>query len=86
MTQPPSRLVTSGPYALMRNPMYLGHLIFVLGLALAFRSTVAAALGIGRALRFRRRVQADEERLEILFGDQYRAYQMRVKRWIPGLI
>jgi protein-S-isoprenylcysteine O-methyltransferase Ste14 len=86
MAQPPGRLVTSGPYALTRNPMYLGHLIFVLGLALAFRSKLAAALGVGHALRFWRRVHSDEERLQVLYGDEYRAYKMRVKRWIPGLI
>lgn len=86
MAQPPSRLVTSGPYALTRNPMYLGHLIFVLGLALVFRSKLAAALGIWHAFRFGRRVHSDEARLRSLFGDQYRAYQMRVKRWIPGIL
>src|SRR4051812_43247184 len=37
---PPDRLLDSGPYAYTRNPMYLGHLIFLLGLALSFRSPV----------------------------------------------
>ena len=37
MDTPPERLVTSGPFARCRNPMYLGHLIFLAGLALQFR-------------------------------------------------
>ncbi len=85
IARPPERLVTTGPYALSRNPMYLGHLIFVLGLALAFRSPLATALSLSHTIRFWRRVQADEERLSDLFGDQYHVYQGRVKRWIPGL-
>ena len=36
MSVPPERLVSSGPYGLIRNPMYLGHLIFFCGLALMF--------------------------------------------------
>jgi protein-S-isoprenylcysteine O-methyltransferase Ste14 len=31
-------------------------------------------------------VHSDEHRLQVLYGDEYRAYKMRVKRWIPGLI
>jgi protein-S-isoprenylcysteine O-methyltransferase Ste14 len=33
METPPDRLVTSGPFAFCRNPMYLGHIIFLAGLA-----------------------------------------------------
>src|ERR1700736_4427426 len=38
---PPERIVAEGPYRYVRNPMYLGHLIFMLGLALAFWSAFA---------------------------------------------
>lgn len=86
MERAPDLLVTSGPYALCRNPMYLGHLIFTVGLALTLHSPMAAALTVERARRFWRRVRIDEERLEHIFGDQYRAYRHRVKRWIPGLL
>jgi hypothetical protein len=41
---PPQRIVDSGIYRFIRNPMYLGHLIFMLGLALTFRSWLAVAL------------------------------------------
>ncbi len=82
----PDQLVTDGPYRYTRNPMYLGHLIFSVGLVLAFRSPVAAPLFLMRSVYFSLRVQRDEERLEARFGAPYRAYTARVKRWVPGLL
>src|SRR3990172_7095823 len=41
---PPERLVAGGPYASTRNPMYLGHLIYLTGLTLSFHSLLAAAI------------------------------------------
>lgn len=83
---PPARLVTDGPYAVMRNPMYLGHMLFMVGLTLTLRSSVAAGLTLGHAAWFHRRVLKDEVRLEALFGEEYRAYKARVSRWLPGLL
>jgi protein-S-isoprenylcysteine O-methyltransferase Ste14 len=83
---PPERLVARGPYRLCRNPMYLGHLIFLAGLALALDSWLAAALFVFHVAWFDRRVRDDEARLSDLFGDPYREYLARVKRWIPGLL
>jgi len=81
---PPEAIVEQGPYRYTRNPMYLGHLIFMLGLALVFRSWPAAALFAFHVVWFNRRVVADEARLEMLFGAAYLNYKKRVKRWIPG--
>ena len=39
---PPERLVATGPYAYTRNPMYLGHIIYLTGLSLTLRSWFAA--------------------------------------------
>jgi protein-S-isoprenylcysteine O-methyltransferase Ste14 len=86
LSVPPERLVTSGPYRFCRNPMYLGHLIFLAGLALALRSWLAAAVLAFHAVWFDRRVRKDEARLAALFGDPYRDYAARVKRWIPGIL
>ncbi len=85
ISRPPERLVTTGLYALSRNPMYLGHLVFTAGLALALRSPLALGLLAERVARFSERVRVDEERLERQFGDEYRAYKSRAKRWVPGL-
>jgi hypothetical protein len=82
----PLNLVTTGPYALTRNPMYLGHIIFLVGLALFSRSGLAWLLAAGTALWFDKRVREDEERLALLFGRQYEEYRSEVARWIPGIL
>jgi protein-S-isoprenylcysteine O-methyltransferase Ste14 len=66
--------------------MYLGHLVFLLGLALTFWSWFAFIILCSRAFWFHRRVLQDEERLEGIFGAEYAAYRARVKRWIPGIL
>jgi protein-S-isoprenylcysteine O-methyltransferase Ste14 len=82
---PPERLVCSGLYAYTRNPMYLGHIIFLTGLTLTLRSWFAAVTTIGVALWFHFRVLADERNLSIKLGPAYVAYMQSVKRWLPGL-
>jgi len=82
---PPDRIVDTGPYAWVRNPMYLGHLIFFLGLAAVLRSWIALAVFAFHAVWFDLRVREDETRLLGLFGGPYLGYCKRVKRWIPGV-
>ena len=83
---PPQSIVDTGIYAYTRNPMYLGHLIFMLGLAITFFSIPAAMLLVFHVFWFDQRVREDETHLLALFGDRYREYCARVKRWVPGLI
>ena len=85
MDTPPEHLVTSGPFACCRNPMYLGHIIFLAGLALSLRSWLAAAIAAGTAVWLQFRVRRDERRLAERFGEPYREYCARVKRWIPAI-
>lgn len=83
---PPERLVESGIYAWTRNPMYLGHVIYMTGVAVLFLSWFGAALALARAIWFHFRVRRDERGLAERFGEPYRAYARRVKRWLPGLL
>jgi protein-S-isoprenylcysteine O-methyltransferase Ste14 len=85
MDTPPERLVVGGPFAWCRNPMYLGHIIFLLGLTLSLRSELAAAITLATAVWFQFRVARDEKRLRERFGQPYVDYSGRVKRWIPFL-
>lgn len=78
----PDELVTSGPYRFTRNPMYLGHLVFMSGLTLTTRSPVAAAALAGHLRWFDSRVRRDEQRLRDRFGPAYDEYCARVPRWL----
>src|SRR4051794_3691957 len=82
---PPERLVDSGIYAWTRNPMYLGHIIYMIGVAAVFQSWFAAIVGLARTVWFHFRVLRDERGLTERFGAPYASYMNRVKRWIPGL-
>ncbi len=86
LSNPPDRIVDAGPYRWVRNPMYLGHLIFFAGLALLLHSWIAATVFVAHAAWFHRRVRSDEHHLEERFGDTYRDYCRRVRRWIPGVL
>ena len=85
MDTPPERLVTTGPFAFCRNPMYLGHMIFLLGLTLSLHSELAALLTAITVAWFQFRVRHDEMRLSERFGQSYLDYAARVSRWFPGL-
>jgi protein-S-isoprenylcysteine O-methyltransferase Ste14 len=65
--------------------MYLGHVIFLLGLTLSLRSELAALITVATVVWFQLRVQRDERRLRERFGPPYLDYAARVRRWIPGL-
>ena len=77
--------VNTGPYAYSRNPMYLGHIIFLSGLTLTLRSWLAALITIAVAVWFHLRVCRDERKLVQRLGQPYEQYLASVKRWIPAL-
>ena len=76
-------LVTDGPYRWTRNPMYLGMSLVYIGLAVAADSLAALLLLIPVVIIIQTQVIAREERyLEGKFGDEFRAYTARVRRWL----
>jgi protein-S-isoprenylcysteine O-methyltransferase Ste14 len=80
---PSTALVTSGFYCYTRNPMYLGMLVLLVGVALLFGSVGALWPVPLFALVIRQRFIVPEERfLEEIFGDSYRIYKERVRRWL----
>lgn len=79
---PPRRLVVSGPFGYLRNPIYVGALVAMAGAALYFRSWGLAAYDVAIAVVFNVIVRAYEEPvLRRTFGDEYDAYCVRVRRW-----
>jgi protein-S-isoprenylcysteine O-methyltransferase Ste14 len=83
---PPERLVESGIYAWTRNPMYLGHILYMAGVAVLFSSWAGALIAVGRTVWFHLRVRRDERGLAERFGEPYLMYTQRVKRWLPLLL
>lgn len=81
--EPTTALVTDGLYRFTRNPIYLGFTGFYIGLALAFGILWSLVLLPVVILVMERAVIAKEEPyLEQLFGDDYRTYKTKVRRWI----
>jgi protein-S-isoprenylcysteine O-methyltransferase Ste14 len=81
--KPSTALVTSGPYLATRNPMYVGMAFLYAGLALLLGVIWSLAFLPAVLLMVDRFVIAREERyLEAKFGEEYRAYKGRVRRWL----
>lgn len=78
-----SRLVTSGPFRISRNPMYLSLVLAHAGLALMLGLPWALA-GLPVAVLVAHRVQIpfEEAHMKRLFGQQYLDYTRRVRRWL----
>src|SRR5262245_15795296 len=77
-------LATGGPYSVVRNPLYLGTFLGALGFGFAVEQPfLAIGLGLAFALFYPSVVTQEEKRLEVLFGESYRAYCARVPRWVP---
>ena len=81
--EPSTALVTSGPYRVSRNPIYLGMTLMLVGVALSLGSTAPLLLVVGFALWLQVRfILKEEAHLAEQFGDAYRSYQARVRRWV----
>ena len=82
-TKPTSALVIWGPYRLSRNPMYVGMAtLYVGGTLLLNDPWPLAFLPVVMAMVQRYVVAREEAYLERKFGDVYRAYKARVRRWL----
>jgi hypothetical protein len=80
---PTTALVVGGIYGQTRNPLYLGTTLVYLGLSVAAGSLWAIGLLVPLLWVINVGVVMREERyLERKFGDAYRAYKVRVRRWI----
>src|SRR4030081_2082801 len=80
---PTTTIVETGPYRFTRNPIYLGMFLGLVGLAIAFDSLWLLVMLVPFPPAIRYGVGAREEAyLERKFGDAYRHYRARVRRWV----
>lgn len=79
----PTALLTSGPFRISRNPMYLSHLLILTALSALLDSfwVLAFVPVLAFALHYLI-IRGEEDRLHRAFGEQYQAYTMQVRRWL----
>jgi protein-S-isoprenylcysteine O-methyltransferase Ste14 len=78
-----SRLVTGGVFRFSRNPFYVSLLILLVAYAVRLDSLavwLAPALFVAYVTRFQ--IRPEERALQAKFGEEYRRYQMRTRRWL----
>jgi protein-S-isoprenylcysteine O-methyltransferase Ste14 len=79
-------LVTTGPYRLVRHPIYLGLSLLAVGEALAFGSWPACLIVLSGIIpTFAWRARAEETLLSRTFGERYQLYRRQTKMIIPHL-
>ena len=79
----PAVLVTTGPYAAGRNPMYLGWAMLLLGAGVVRGSRWMVAVVPVAAALVHRDVRREERTLEDAFGEEFRRYRASVPRYLP---
>jgi len=78
-------LIDTGPFGLIRNPLYVGNILLWLGFALSARLPWVAPIIVALlAFEYHAIVRWEESLLASRMGDPYRDYMARVPRWIPG--
>jgi protein-S-isoprenylcysteine O-methyltransferase Ste14 len=81
--QSSSALVKSRIYRRTRNPMYLGFLLILMGLAILAANLVAFLTLPAFVLYLNQfQIKPEERALTSLFGDEFKAYRSSVRRWI----
>ena len=78
------QLVTRGPYAIVRHPMYTALVALGLGLAIAWDSWVSVGFALLYVVPFWMHTAIEEQMLAAHFGDAWREYCTRVPRIVPG--
>jgi len=76
-------LVSNGPYAITRHPMYTGLLTMALGAALVWNRVPTLLLAVLLVVPFHLQARIEEPLLESHFGEAYREYRRRVPRLLP---
>lgn len=78
----PGALVDRGPYAISRNPFFLGSAVYQIGLTLMMPSWLMLATSLLTAACVNIQVRMEEAFLEAHIGEPYKAYKAKVRRWI----
>ena len=81
--KPTYEILERGPFRFSRNPMYLQMLLVLVGVAIAlWNGWILALTPLAAWVLLRLAILPEEAYLERKFGDDYRAYKRRVRRWL----
>lgn len=78
-----SGIVSTGAFGYVRHPLYLGSILFYLGLAVATASLVSLALVMVIFILYNHIAGYEEKLLEERFDGAYRGYKKRTGKWLP---
>jgi protein-S-isoprenylcysteine O-methyltransferase Ste14 len=79
-------LIDHGPFAMVRNPLYIGNILLWLGFAVSAQLPwLVPFVFVLLALEYHAIVRWEERLLESRMGESYRHYLQRVPRWIPNV-
>jgi len=78
----PGRLVTTGIFAVSRNPIYVGFFVFLVGQLLVFPNWVPLIYLVAATGLFHRQVLREEEFMRQRYGQEYAEYCSRVRRYV----
>ncbi len=78
-------VVTAGPYAHVRHPLYLAILLLTLGTVLAHPSAATACVALGLAMGVAIKIPMEERALRATLGERYARYADRVPALVPRL-
>lgn len=76
-------LVTSGPYSISRNPLYVGTMLMFVGYACFFGFAAAIAFGLFHLIRYQRIIRCEELVLSREWGRQFDRFLQTTGRWLP---
>jgi protein-S-isoprenylcysteine O-methyltransferase Ste14 len=80
------QLITSGPYSVIRHPIYACLLGFLISTGLVFSRPVALLIAIPvMVIGTEIRVRLEDKLLQAHFGEEFEAYRRRVSAWLPGI-
>lgn len=81
--RPGHRLVTDGPYAIVRHPLYLGVMLLAVGTVLAHPSLATLCVVGGLAVGMARKIPAEERALDAAYGNAWTRYAAEVPALLP---
>ena len=79
------RLATSGPYAWIRHPQYVGFILIMVGFLLQWPTLITLAMFPVLAFMYVRLALREEREALEAFGDEYRRYMLRTPRFVPRI-